>query len=134
MIVALLLISLFHLLLIIWLMPSYLYDLKTPPSYGVYYSALRDISLIFFYISGLIMGLFYYFDKKRVDQYVRFNERRNEFMRLVLSPYYNIEKRDSLIVMTSGRYELVNKGFDLYIKALAKLNDELRGTGDAKQL
>jgi glycogen(starch) synthase len=58
----------------------------------------------------------------------------NEFMRLVLSPYYNIEKRDSLIVMTSGRYELVNKGFDLYIKALAKLNDELRGIEDAKQL
>jgi glycogen(starch) synthase len=58
----------------------------------------------------------------------------HEFMRVVLSPYYDIEKHDSLIVMTSGRYELVNKGFDLYIRALAKLNDELRGTGDAKQL
>jgi glycogen(starch) synthase len=55
-----------------------------------------------------------------------------EFMREVLSPYYTIERRDSLIVMTSGRYELVNKGFDLYIRALAKLNDELRGSRDAR--
>ncbi|HUV03094.1 MAG TPA: glycosyltransferase [Desulfobacteria bacterium] len=57
-----------------------------------------------------------------------------EFMRVVLSPHYDIEKRDSLIVMTSGRYELVNKGFDLYIRALAKLNDELRGTEATKQV
>ncbi|MBN1762540.1 MAG: glycosyltransferase [Methanomicrobia archaeon] len=58
----------------------------------------------------------------------------HEFMRVVLSPHYDIEKRDSLIVMTSGRYELVNKGFDLYIRALAKLNDELRGTEATKQV
>jgi len=35
-------------------------------------------------------------------------------------------------VMTSGRYEFVNKGFDLYIRALAKVNEELRGIEHAK--
>lgn len=59
-------------------------------------------------------------------------ERVREFMQAVLSPYYCVDERESLIVMTSGRYEFVKKGFDLYIKALAKLNEELRGVESAK--
>jgi glycogen(starch) synthase len=58
-------------------------------------------------------------------------ERIREFMQAVLSPYCRVKgcmmMQESLIVMTSGRYEFVNKGFDLYIRALAKVNDELRG-------
>jgi glycogen(starch) synthase len=61
-------------------------------------------------------------------------ERIREFMQAVLSPYYRAEERESLILMTSGRYELVNKGFDLYIKALAKLNEELRDVENAKPI
>ena len=57
-----------------------------------------------------------------------------EFMRVMLSPHYTIGKQESLIVMTSGRYEFVNKGFDLFISAMAKLNDELRDRGDTKQV
>ncbi|MDI6884949.1 MAG: glycosyltransferase [archaeon] len=59
-------------------------------------------------------------------------ERIGEFMQAILSPYYHVDERERLIVMTSGRYELVNKGFDLYIKALAKLNEELRGVENDK--
>jgi glycogen(starch) synthase len=59
-------------------------------------------------------------------------ERIREFMQAVLSPYCRVEVRESLIVMTSGRYEFVNKGFDIYIRALAKLNEELRGIDNAK--
>jgi glycogen(starch) synthase len=63
-------------------------------------------------------------------------ERIREFMQAVLSPYCSVKgcmvRQESLIVMTSGRYEFVNKGFDLYIKALAKLNEELRGIENAK--
>lgn len=66
--------------------------------------------------------------------YAVHKERIREFMQAVLSPYYPMEQNESLIVMTSGRYELVNKGFDLYIKALAKLNAELRGVQDAKPI
>ncbi len=58
----------------------------------------------------------------------------HDFMRVMLSPYYTIGKQESLIVMTSGRYEFVNKGFDLFIRALAKLNDELRDRVDTKQV
>jgi len=59
-------------------------------------------------------------------------ERIREFMQAVLSPYCRVDVGESLIVMTSGRYEFVNKGFDLYIRALAKLNEELRGIENAK--
>ncbi|MBE0516713.1 MAG: glycosyltransferase [Methanophagales archaeon] len=59
-------------------------------------------------------------------------KRIREFMQAVLSPYYCVEEQESLIVMTSGRYEFVNKGFDLYIRALATVNDELRGVEPAK--
>ncbi|MDI6885007.1 MAG: glycosyltransferase [archaeon] len=63
-------------------------------------------------------------------------ERIREFMQAVLSPYCSVKgcmmRQESLIVMTSGRYEFVNKGFDLYIRALAKLNEELRGIEHAK--
>ena len=55
-----------------------------------------------------------------------------EFMQAVLSPYYLMDEQESLIVMTSGRYEFVNKGYDLFIKALAKLNEELRGMDRVK--
>ncbi|MFZ2070279.1 MAG: glycosyltransferase [Halobacteriota archaeon] len=61
-------------------------------------------------------------------------ERIREFMQVVLSPYYRVDVEESLIVMTSGRYEFVNKGFDLYIKALAKMNEELRGIDNAKPI
>jgi len=57
-----------------------------------------------------------------------------EFMRVMLSPHYTIGKQESLIVMTSGRYEFVNKGFDIFIRALAKLNEELRDRADTKQV
>lgn len=58
----------------------------------------------------------------------------HEFMKVMLSPYYTIGKQESLIVMTSGRYEFVNKGFDLFIKALAQLNDELQDRADTRQV
>jgi glycogen(starch) synthase len=58
--------------------------------------------------------------------------RIREFMQSVISPYYRMDVRESLIVMTSGRYELVNKGFDLFIRALAKLNEAQRGMETVK--
>ena len=58
----------------------------------------------------------------------------HEFMRVMLSPHYTVEKQECLVVMTSGRYEFVNKGFDLFISAMAKLNNELRDKADTKRV
>ncbi|MGC9444018.1 MAG: glycosyltransferase [Candidatus Methanospirareceae archaeon] len=58
----------------------------------------------------------------------------HEFMRVMLSPHYTVGKQECLVVMTSGRYEFVNKGFDLFISAMAKLNTELRDRADTKQV
>ncbi len=54
---------------------------------------------------------------------------REEIQKLCYSiflPYYKVNPRDSLFIYLSGRYEFYNKGIDLYIKALAKLDHLLR--------
>jgi len=41
-------------------------------------------------------------------------------------PYYNIDIPHSLLFFTSGRYELVTKGYDILFESLGKLNDRLK--------
>lgn len=48
-----------------------------------------------------------------------------EFIMFFFAPYYKVETRDSLILFISGRSEIKNKGFDIFIKALNKLNNSL---------
>jgi len=54
---------------------------------------------------------------------------RNIIRRFVLdyfAPYYYVNVEDSLFYFISGRYELRNKGIDLFIDALAQLNKMLK--------
>lgn len=54
---------------------------------------------------------------------------RNVIRRFVLdyfAPYYYINVEDSLFYFISGRYEMRNKGIDLFIDALAELNKKLK--------
>ncbi|MCW1303754.1 MAG: glycogen/starch synthase [Candidatus Parvarchaeota archaeon] len=44
----------------------------------------------------------------------------------IFLPYYAIHPKDSLFIYLSGRYEMYDKGIDLYIKCLAKLDELLR--------
>ncbi|MEM4662430.1 MAG: glycosyltransferase [Candidatus Diapherotrites archaeon] len=56
---------------------------------------------------------------------------RNIIRRFVLdyfAPYYYINVEDSLFYFLSGRYEVRNKGIDLFIDALGRLNNELKDT------
>ncbi len=55
----------------------------------------------------------------------------SEFVRAFFYPYYELNEVD-LIVLTSGRYEFKNKGFDLFITSLAKLNEELKSMNKEK--
>jgi len=55
---------------------------------------------------------------------------RSELERFLISyftPYYKIDVKDKPIIFTSGRYEFWNKGFDLFIESLGKLDRRLRG-------
>jgi glycogen(starch) synthase len=50
----------------------------------------------------------------------------NEFLEAYFSPYYPIDMMDNIVFFISGRYEFLNKGVDLFIEALSKLNVRLK--------
>lgn len=56
-------------------------------------------------------------------------EKIGEFLKMYFTPYYPIDPLESPIIFTSGRYEFWNKGLDLFIESLARLNKRLYGSG-----
>lgn len=58
-------------------------------------------------------------------QHTRKKENVKEFLKAYFKPYYNIDlERDPRIMFISGRYEFHNKGVDVFIDALSRLNQE----------
>ena len=57
-----------------------------------------------------------------------------QFLEACFISYYQQRYDDALFIYISGRYEFTNKGFDLFIEALGKLNGMLkrRGKGERK--
>jgi glycogen(starch) synthase len=49
-----------------------------------------------------------------------------DFLLYFFTPYYSIDTKKSLIFFTSGRYEVRNKGIDIFIRALGELNKKLK--------
>jgi len=49
-----------------------------------------------------------------------------EFLAAYFNPYYNAILDDPRIIFISGRYEFRNKGIDVFISSLAKLNEQLK--------
>lgn len=50
-------------------------------------------------------------------------QKMKEFLRAYFEPYYDVDLEcDPRIMYTSGRYEFHNKGYDIFIDALAELN------------
>lgn len=57
-----------------------------------------------------------------------------KFVLFYFSPFYKFDIKDTLFFFIAGRYELRNKGIDIYIKALAKLNDTLKKQNSKKTI
>ncbi len=55
-----------------------------------------------------------------------------DFLAYYFFPYYTFDLEQSLIFFIVGRYEFKNKGIDLFIKALGKLNEQLKKEGSKK--
>lgn len=55
-----------------------------------------------------------------------YRERIREFLLYYFLPYYEIDIPDTLFYFISGRYEMENKGIDVFIKALEKVNEALK--------
>ena len=53
-------------------------------------------------------------------------EKIREFLTFHFFPYYTIELEHNLIFFVVGRYEFKNKGLDILIKALGKLNEKMK--------
>ncbi|MBI4143612.1 glycogen/starch synthase, partial [Candidatus Woesearchaeota archaeon] len=53
-------------------------------------------------------------------------DRIREFMLYYFFPYYTFDPKDTLIYFIAGRYEFHDKGIDIYIKALGRLNEKLK--------
>ncbi|KAG5350832.1 glycogen synthase isoform 1 [Termitomyces sp. Mn162] len=56
-------------------------------------------------------------------------EKINEFVRGHFYGHYNFELQNTIYMFTAGRYEYRNKGVDMFIEALARLNHRLQKSG-----
>ena len=60
----------------------------------------------------------------------QYKERIHEFVQGHFFPSYPFDLDRTLYIFTSGRYEYRNKGMDMFIEALSRLNWRLRGVPD----
>jgi glycogen(starch) synthase len=56
-----------------------------------------------------------------------YKDRIHDFVRGHFFPSYNFDLDNTIYLVTSGRYEYRNKGMDLYIESLYRLNERLKG-------
>src|SRR5207253_6641444 len=56
----------------------------------------------------------------------QYKEKIHEFVMGHFFPSYTFDLDNTLYLVTSGRYEYRNKGMDLYIEALSRLNQRLK--------
>jgi glycogen(starch) synthase len=59
-------------------------------------------------------------------------EKINDFVRGHFYGHYDFDLDDTLYVFISGRYEFRNKGVDMFIESLARLNHRLKAEGSTK--
>ncbi len=65
--------------------------------------------------------------KKKKDKLVKYVKKELfEFIESYFMPYYTQDYKDGLTVYITARYEYVNKGFDVFIYSLGKLNRMLK--------
>jgi len=75
--------------------------------------------------NGLDISKFPSFEEIAIKHQLQ-RDRIREFMLYYFFPYYTFDPKDTLIYFIAGRYEFHDKGIDIYIKALGRLNEKLR--------
>jgi glycogen(starch) synthase len=56
----------------------------------------------------------------------KYLEKMKHFFNAYFNPYYETNMWDAMVFFTSGRYEFRNKGYDVLIEALGKLNERMK--------
>jgi glycogen(starch) synthase len=67
-------------------------------------------------------------------QHAKNRERIKEFAMYYFFPYYQFNIKNTLLYFLAGRYELRNKGIDVFINALAQMNDRLKQENSSKTI
>jgi glycogen(starch) synthase len=78
--------------------------------------------------NGLDMEKFPTFEESSV-RHKLFKNKIFDFVLTYFFPYYQFDLDNTLIYFLSGRYEFHDKGIDVFIRALGKLNDKLKAEG-----
>ena len=60
------------------------------------------------------------------NQHIQYRDHIRRFLSAYFSPYYPIDADDTLLFFISGRFEYRNKGIDMFMDALGRLNQKLR--------
>ena len=83
--------------------------------------------------NGLDLKKFPTFEEASIKHRL-YRERIKEFLMYYFSPYYSFDFDNTLLYFLCGRYEFRAKGIDIFIKALAKLNEKLKKDNSKKTI
>ncbi|MFH0978802.1 MAG: glycogen/starch synthase [Candidatus Woesearchaeota archaeon] len=86
-----------------------------------FFSRKPDILLL----NGLDLTKFPTFEESTI-KHRAFRTHIREFLMYYFFPYYSFNLQETLIYFICGRYEFHDKGIDILIKALGKLNEQLK--------
>ncbi len=74
--------------------------------------------------NGLDISKFPTLDERAI-KHSKFKKQIMDFVKVFFFPYYRFNEENCLLYFISGRYEFKNKGIDIFIKSLGKLNKKL---------
>ena len=83
--------------------------------------------------NGLDINKFPTFEEITIKHRLQ-RDRIREFMLYYFFPYYSFDIKETLIYFIAGRYEFHDKGIDVYIEALGRLNEKMRQAKSKKTI
>ena len=84
-------------------------------------------------MNGLDIGKFPTFEENAIKHRMQ-RDRIREFLLYYFFPYYAFDINETLIYFIAGRYEFRDKGIDIFIKALEKLNKKMKQSNSKKTI
>jgi glycogen(starch) synthase len=68
------------------------------------------------------------------SRHIHLRNRVRQFLTCYFSPYYEFDAKNTLLYFISGRFEFHNKGIDVFIDSLGRLNQRLKTLNNKQQV
>ena len=91
----------------------------------------KDVDVIL--PNGLDMSEFPSFEETAL-KHKKYRNRLRQFVLYYFFPYYKIDLENTLFYFTASRYEFHNKGLDIFIESLGKLNEKMKKNKSKKNI